>query len=223
MPRHLHLVFALALAGAGLTAAGSAGAGSLLISPASSLANVGDTLNFQVDGSGFAEVVVGGGFDLSFDPTVLQFTGGSIAGIWEFAPSLGSVSPVSSHVSALRDVSFSSFVNNTTGNFAVATLNFKAVGNGTSALTLAPSGLFDFSDSGGNPLTPTLGSATATVPVPEAGTLAMTLAGMLLLLGVRHRQAWSAAGPPQGGRRALGGSAGAQRPAWGLGQSAAKQ
>ncbi len=186
MKANLKTVSALALA---LALAGAANAGSLQISPASSLANVGDVLNFQVDGSGFAETVVGGGFNLSFDPTVLQFTGGSIAGIWEFAPSVGTVINQSAVLSTLTDVSFSSFVNNTTGNFAVASLSFKAVGEGTSALTFAPSATFDFSDSLGNPLNPSLLGGAVTVPVPEASTLAMTLAGLLLLMGVRRSAA----------------------------------
>ena len=182
-----------ALAVASALFAGAASAGTLQISPASSVAAIGDILNFQVDGSGFAETVVGGGFNLSFDPTVLQFTGGSIAGIWEFVPSVGTVVNQSAVLSTLTDVSFSSFANTITGNFAVASLSFKAVGEGRSALTFAPSAVFDFSDSLGNLLTPTMLGGSVLVPVPEASTLAMTLAGMLLLMGLRRGSVQSAA------------------------------
>lgn len=180
-----------ALAGAMLT--GAASAGTLQISPASSLANVGDVLNFQVDGSGFAETVVGGGFNLSFDPTVLQFTGGSIAASWEFLPSVGTVINQSATLSTLTDVSFSTFANSISGNFAVASLSFKAVGEGISALTFAPSATFDFSDALGNQLNPSLLGGSVTVPVPEASTLAMTLAGLLLMMGLRRASYQSAA------------------------------
>jgi hypothetical protein len=166
-----------------------ANAGTLAINPPASVVAVNDSFNIQVAGSGFAETIVGGGFNLGFDPTVLQFTGGSVAAIWEFAPSVGTVVPVSSHLSMLTDASFATFVNSPSGNFAVATLGFKAIALGNSALVLAASPTFDFSDNAANLVLPSFAAGQVQVTaVPEPGTVAMLLAGSLLLGGLMRRR-----------------------------------
>lgn len=172
------------------TGAALAQAGTLAISPNLSVVNVGDDFTVSVVGTGFAEVVVGGGFNLSFDPTVLQYNAGSssIAPIWEFVPSLGAESVVSANLHTLTDLSFATFTNAPTGNFAVATIGFKALQMGSSALALAPSAFFDFSDSAANILVPSFASGNVQVTaVPETGTLAMMLCGLLMLGGLTRR------------------------------------
>lgn len=165
-------------------------AGTLAISPNLTVVNPGDSFTLSVVGTGFAEVVAGGGFNLSFDPTVLQFNAGSssIGALWEFVPSLGSELVDSASQHTLTDVSFATFVNSPTGNFAVASLGFTALQAGNSTLTLSPSAFFDFSDNAANILTPSFtGGDVVVSAVPEGGTLALMLAGMLTLGVFRRR------------------------------------
>ena len=167
----------------------SSQAATLSVSPTTSFATKGETVTIQIQGSGFAEALAGGGFDLSYDPTVLQYTGGSIAGIWEFLPALGADTPVSANVSTIVGTGFATFVNNNIGSFAVASFTFTAKEAGTSPLTLSPSAAFDFSNANGDLLTPDLmGGSVVVTSVPEAGSLAMMLAGLLALASLRQRR-----------------------------------
>jgi hypothetical protein len=169
------------------TASLLAQAGTLAIQPATSNVNLGDDFTIDVVGTGFAQQIVGGGFNLSFDPTVLQFDPSplvsAIAPGWEFAPSLGSEQVVSPTLHTLTDISFASFVISPTGNFTVATLGFKAIGTAiNSPLTLAPSAVFDFSNKAGGAVVPVFGSALVNVSgVPEPSGGALLLAGLLTI------------------------------------------
>ena len=171
-----------------LSAAATATAGSLIIQPPNTVVNIGDSFDLEVRGQGFLETIVGGGFDFTFDSTELQLTGVSIAPIWEFVPSGGTIDNVAG---TLTDASFNSFANPRSGDFDVATLSFKALAPGLPEIALAASTLFVFSDVPGNEVTPLFGKATVQVlGVPEPSAVAMMLAGFGLLaltLGRRNR------------------------------------
>lgn len=175
-------------AAAALVVAGASAAQAQVVAlqaPATPLA-VGDVFNVSVVGQAFLAAIVGGGFNLAFNPAVLQLTGpATIAPIWEFAPSGGILN---NGAGTLTDVSFNSFVTPRSGNFDIATLSLQVIGMGNSPLTLSPSALFTFSDVQGNMVTPQFVNSGVSV-VPEPGAVALMLAGMALLLPVLRRRA----------------------------------
>lgn len=180
-----HLATTAVAAGAALGAISAQASGALVLGAPDAPLAVGDVFSVSVSGQGFTDTVVGGGFNLDFNPAVLQLQGPAvIAPIWEFVPSGGSVDNAAG---SLRDASFNSFSNPRAGDFAVATLNFRAVGTGSSLLQLAPSAVFVFSDTLGNALAPDFGSASVAV-VPEPGSIAMMLGGLAALLPVLRRR-----------------------------------
>jgi hypothetical protein len=163
----------------------AAHAGTLAIGSPGAPVQLGDAFSVSVTGLGFADLVVGGGFNLAFNPAVLQLEGPAmIAPIWEFVPAGGSVN---NGAGTLMNASFNSFVTPRDGDFAVATLNFRAVGPGSSDMTLSPSAIFVFSDHLGNALHPDFGAASVAV-VPEPGSIAMMLAGLGALLPLVRRR-----------------------------------
>jgi hypothetical protein len=180
-----HLLTTAVAAGAALGAVSAQASGALVLGAPAAPMQIGDVFSVSVSGQGFADTVVGGGFDLAFNPAVLQLTGPAvISPSWEFVPAGGSVDNAAG---TLRDASFNSFSNPRSGDFAVATLNFRAVGAGSSTLQLAPSSIFVFSDDLGNLLTPQFGSANVAV-VPEPGSVAMMLGGLAALLPLVRRR-----------------------------------
>jgi hypothetical protein len=163
---------------------GAAVAGSLVIDPASKLATVGDSFDLMVQGQGFAENLVSGGFDLSFDGGVLQLTGVSIHPSWEFEPKTG---VINNGLGTLTDAGFQTFSTHT-GNFDAAVLSFVATGSGNTTVSLLPSAFFVFADEDVNVVMPTFaGAAVRVSAIDEASTAATMLAGLALLTTVLRR------------------------------------
>lgn len=182
-----------ALALAALAALGSSAqaAGSLVLTPAAGSVQVSNTFSVQVRGDSFSDIVGGGGFDLSFNPAVLQLESVTInAALWEFDPRAGAINNAAG---TLTTASFATFVASPTGSFLAATLNFTAKAEGVSAMTLAASSLAVFATSAGDPITVNFGSGSmAVTPVPEPTTwasMAFGLALMPMLLSRRRRRA----------------------------------
>ena len=168
-----------------LACACSAGsAGTMILDPANHAVGVGDSFDMAVKGTGFAEAIVGGGFDLVFDAGVLQLTNVSVAPIWEFAPDPG----VSDNVSGtLTDASFNTFASPRSGDFDVAVLSFMATSKGSSNVTLGPSATFVFADKDANLVTPTFSGGNVQV-VDEASTVTMLLVGLGMLSATLRRK-----------------------------------
>lgn len=175
------------LAAATLLACAAAPAQTVAIDPVHTDVHVGDSFSVQVQASGFPDRIYGGGYNLAFDPGILQLDGISIPANWEFTRSTGLLDPASGTVS---DVYFNTFVAPIKGDFLTATLQFKAVGVGTSAITLSGSPSFPFGDEYGNPVAVTYIHGSATVAaVPEPSSLVLALGGMACLgLMARRRR-----------------------------------
>lgn len=162
-----------------------ASAGSLSIDPALKSGSLGESFALMVEGKGFTESIVGGGFNLHFNPAVLQLDSVAIDPIWEFAPKPGTVDNVTG---TNTDASFNSFTTPRKGDFDIATLSFKAIGSGTSAITLTPSTTFVFSDVDANVVVPSFVDGSVQIlAVPEPSIISMLLAGIAGLLLWRRK------------------------------------
>ncbi len=165
-----------AMAAALLLGALGAHAQSLTVLPAVSTVDFGDSFVLDVKGSGFDTAIVGGGFNLAFDPAILKLDSIKIPAAWEFAPNAGLLDAASGTVS---DVSFNTFAAPKAGDFLAAQLSFTAIGTGSSAVTLSASPSMVFGDIDANVVNVRYGSALVNASaVPEAGSLSLMLAGL---------------------------------------------
>jgi hypothetical protein len=164
------------------------------IVPSSQTVNVGDNVIVDVLGSGFTTTTVGGGFSLTFDPSVLdlQPAGVQLMGANPPAPPTlpwDSTFPRTETLSpgSLADFSFNNF-NGVSGDFPIAHLIFKAVGAGSTALALSASGMFPFGDAIGTPMAVEFQGATVTA-VPEPAAWGLLAAGLAFVgyVGARRR------------------------------------
>lgn len=165
-----------ALGSALLLAALGAQAQSLSVQPVDTAVTVGDTFTLDVQGSGFAKAITGGGFSLAFDPAVLKLDTVKIPAAWEFAPSTGLLDAMAGTVT---DVSFNTFAAPKAGNFLAAQLTFTAIGGGSSAVSLSGSPIWVFSDVDANVVNVAFAPGKVNVSaVPEADSLTLMLAGL---------------------------------------------
>ena len=181
-----NLVVAIALTG---IASAAAAAGSLVVSPSAAQAQTGDVVVVDIGGTGFTDNVVGGGFDLSFNPAVLSLSSVFIDNVeWEFLTHPGTIDNAAG---TLTGVWFNAFAAPLpTGDFPIARLSFSAVAEGFSALNLAANASFPFVNDAVALIAVSFGSGgVAVTAVPELPTWAGMALGLAALPWLRRRLA----------------------------------
>jgi hypothetical protein len=169
----LSATLSAALLAAFSTAAHAAPA--LTVTPATQQVQLGDVFSVDVMASGFADAVVGGGFDFSYDTAVLSLQGVSFGPEWD--PLASNAGTHDATTGAISGLFFNTFTGSPAGSFLTATLSFRAIGLGTSALTVTANPLFPFANLAAEevPFDVASGSVTA---VPEPATMGLLLAGL---------------------------------------------
>ncbi len=164
---------------------GSAQAATVSFDPLASSAGSGDTFFVDVTGSGFP-TTEGGGVNLFYDASIVTVTSVSIdAGIWDFVNDFGTIDNGTGTVS---DILVSAFPGVATGSFVVATIEFQAVGLGSSPLTITESALNPWA-SGGSAINPSFQAGSVTVStVPLPGAVLFFMSGLLGLIGIAKKR-----------------------------------
>lgn len=170
------------LLGFGLTALNpTAQALSFTLDPNAQSANIGDAVSVTLLYDFSADPTLGGGVDLFYNDSVLQFTGFDWDAGFADDPDVRRLPDVLP--GELNGLAFAEFGNGLSGPGVVGTFHFSVLQAGLSALVLAendsPAGGF-FSAMTFDPQTVNYGTAQVTA-VPEADTWALLLAGLGLV------------------------------------------
>ena len=165
---------------------GFANASTITFEPQSNTAALGDIFTLDIVGIGFIENVDGGGINLAFDGSVLNVLSVTIdETVWDFGNtgiSTGVLDNTSGTIDGLMVNAFS----DVTGDFTVTSIEFQAIGFGSTLLTLSEFTLNPWA-SGGSVINPGYidGSVTV-VPVPVAAWLFGS--GLISLIGLARRK-----------------------------------
>lgn len=146
--------------------------------------SVSDVFTIDILGEGFS-FSNGGGVNLFYDASILNVQSVSIDDtFWNFSTSTGTIDNVSGQV---NDILMSAFPGLTVADFTVATIEFIAVGGGTSSLMLTESIINPWASSGSRD-NPTLINSSVTVSaVPVPAAIWLFGSGLLGLIGVAKR------------------------------------
>ena len=169
---------------------GIAGAATVGFDPATSNVIEDDVFWVDIVASGFP-ATDGGGVDLAFDPSVVNVLSVSIdPTVWNFVTSTGSIDNTAGSVDGIMVNDFD-YVDPLAGDFIVATLQLKAVGIGTTLLSLSEYDLNPWA-SGGTRIDPTYLSGIVNVsPIPLPAAAWLFGSALLGLLGWQRRRATS--------------------------------
>lgn len=163
------------------------------LTPAQSTANAGAldiALDLQID---FAEITLGGGVEVSYDATRLEFVSFTFSG----DPNFGLTGPADGDPTQPIEIGAGWAIfgppGGVTGLHTIGTFRFRAIGSGSAAISTAASPTFPgpfFSPSSGGPMVVLFESATiqvAPAAVPAWNALARLICGALLcLIGIRR-------------------------------------
>lgn len=156
-------------------------AATVSFNPLNSAVSYGSTFTVDITGQSFP-ITQGGGVNLYYDNSIVNVLTVSIDSlVWDFVNSPGSVD---NGTGSLTSLYVSAFPGVDTGTFTVASVEFQAVGTGTTSLTMT-----EFSGnpwaSDGSLINPTFlaGSVTATV-IPEPSSMLLLGSGLAAMLGL---------------------------------------
>jgi hypothetical protein len=145
---------------------------------------VGQTFQVDIVGNNFNYILDGGGFDLSFNPSIVLVDSLVVdTTTWDFKTSNGTLNP---QTGTITNVYFNDFFNQNSGNFPIAIITLTALHEGSTPLTLSSAINFPFG-SGGTQTFPTLNTGTVNVsgvPLPASVWL-FGLSVFAWLLGAR--------------------------------------
>lgn len=163
----------LALAAAAALAAGTAEAASVALAGPATIAP-GDTFFVSMSGYDF-EPIVGGGADLTFASGLLELVSVSFDPAWDFYTSPG---VIDNTLGKVTDLSFNVW-GSQSGDFSIATLEFKAKAPGSAVIGLLGSQMFPFSTVGAEELAVGFSGASLQIsPVPEPAGWLLMLSGL---------------------------------------------
>ena len=147
--------------------------------------NQGDVFSLTVQGSGFPDIS-GGGINFSFNSSVVQINSVTInTSVFTFASGTGTLD---NSMGTLIDTYFNTFAG-TGSSFDIMTIDFEAIGVGSSSLLMSGSSMFPFADEFGGVVDVTYESATinvSAVPLPAAVWLFGI--GLLALVGCSSKK-----------------------------------
>jgi len=149
-------------------------------------ATLNDVFSVDVIGVNFINNVDGGGVNIGFDSSVLNVLLVSInETVWDFGGSGISTGTIDNATGAVSGVMVNAD-SNVSGDFVVASIQFRVVGNGSSALSLTEYALNPWA-SGGSAINPAFVNETfSTIPVPAAVWLFGS--GLIGLIGIAKRK-----------------------------------
>lgn len=149
--------------------------------------NIDNTFTVNVVGNNFLSSVYGGGVNISFDSSILNVLSVSInETVWDFGGSGISTGTINNSAGTVDAILVNTF-SPVTGDFEVASIQFRAVGTGSSALSLTEYALNPWA-SGAGAINPDFVDGTvnvSSVPVPAAVWLFGS--GLLALTGLARR------------------------------------
>jgi hypothetical protein len=148
-----------------------------------STVSIGEAFTVDIVGTDFP-LTQGGGFNLTYDPNIITATNVSIDDnlAWNFVNSTGTID---SQNGALLDVIVSAFPGRS-GDFTVASIEFVAVGIGSSNLGISESALNPWA-SDGTLISPSLLSESSVQVVPLPATFFLFGSGLIGLIGTLTR------------------------------------
>lgn len=150
--------------------------------------NVYDIFSLNITGSGFTGNVDGGGVNISYDSSILNVLSVSIdESVWDFGGAGISGGTIDNGAGTVNGIMVNTF-SNVSGSFDIATIQFQAIGSGTSAMALTEFALNPWA-SGGVMINPTMENSSlivSAVPIPPA--LWLFGSGLLGLIGAARKK-----------------------------------
>ncbi len=169
-----------------LLGVGSVQAATVTFDPNPESVSLNDIFSLDIVGQNFLSIVDGGGVDFTFDKNVVNVLSVSIDQlVWDFFVQNGTIDNL---LGTVDGIAVNALSNVGPGNFTVATVQFQAVGVGSTSLALSEYALNPFA-SGGSPINPTFtnGSVTVLSAVPIPGAVWLLSSGLIGLIGVARK------------------------------------